>query len=112
MVDRSFLARFLACDVLEDVRQWMLALLHGAMTPSERSEERDRWFRAAASLVSGELWMRARKLHIIAAGLVGAMPAAPDTSTARGCVAAAMMLCPGRKPPSVHTRYRIACMTL
>lgn len=55
---------------------------------------------------------RARKLHIIAAGLVGAMPAAPDTSTARGCVAAAMMLCPGRKPPSVHTLYRIACMTL
>lgn len=56
MVDRSFLARFLACDVPEVVRQWMLALLPGAMTSIERSEERDRWFRAAASLVSGEPW--------------------------------------------------------
>lgn len=112
MIDRSFLDRFLACDAPEDVRRWVLALVHEAMSPTERREERDRWFRAAAALVPGEPWTRARRLQLIALDLRGAIPAAPDTSTARGCVAAALLLCPGLKPPAVHTLYRIACMAI
>ncbi len=112
MLDRSFLDRFLACDVPEDVRRWVVALLHERMSPSERREERNRWFRAAAALVPGDPWTRARRLHLIAIDLRTALPAAPDTSTARGCVAAALWLSPSRKPPAVHTLYRIACMTL
>jgi hypothetical protein len=112
VVDREFLDRFLACDVPEDVRRWVLALVHGAMSPSERREERDRWFRAAAALVPGEPWTRARRLHMFAADLRGELPADPDTSTARGCVAAALLVCPGHRAPAVHTLYRIACNSL
>jgi len=109
MLDRSFLSRFLVCDVPEDVRRWVVALAHEAMTPAERRDERDRWLRAAAALVPGEPWTRARRLHAIGLEVRAALPAAPDTSTARGCVGAALLLCPHRRPPSVHTLYRIAC---
>ncbi|MDQ3366649.1 MAG: hypothetical protein M3680_14590 [Myxococcota bacterium] len=111
MIDRAFLARFLSCgDVPEDLRQWVVAIVHERMSPSERREERDRWFRAAAALIAGEPWTRARRLHRIALDLRGSIPAAPDTSTVRGCTAAALLLCPGYRVPAVHTLYRIACM--
>lgn len=106
MLDRSFLARFLACDVPEDVRRWVLTLMHEAMSPSERKAERDRWFRAGAALVPGESWTRARRLHQMAREMRGAIPAAPDTRTARGCVAAALLACVG-PVPSLKTIGRI-----
>lgn len=108
MVDREYLARLLAGDVSEDVRRWVIAIVYERMTPSERRDERDRWLRAAGALVAGEPWTRARKLHAIALDL-GRSPiqAEPNTSTARGCVAAALLLCPNREPPAVHTLYRV-----
>ncbi len=113
MIDRDYLRRFLEVpDVPDDVRRWVIAIVHEAMPPSERREERDRLIRAAAALVPGEPWTRARRLHLLAHDLIGRIPAAPDTTTARGCVAAALLLSPGCRPPSVHTIYRIACMTL
>lgn len=110
MLDRAFLDRFLAAPLDADVRGWALGLILGSMPPAERREERDRLIRSAAALIPGPPWTRARRLHGIARQLVGALPAAPDTSTARGCIAAAMLLSPGRSAPCVDTIYRvIAC---
>ena len=106
MLDRAFLARLLAAPLDADVRAWVLSLVTGSMTPAERREERDRWIRAAGALVPGPAWTRARKLHAIAVELARALPTMDDTTTARGCVAAALLACPGGAP-SVKTIGRI-----
>src|SRR6185312_14623292 len=102
MLDRAYLARLLAAPLDADVRAWVLSLVVASMTPSERREERDRWIRAAAALVPGAAWTRARRLHAIAAELARALPVAFDANTARGCMAAALLACPGGTP-SVKT---------
>ncbi len=106
MLDRAYLARLLAAPLDADVRAWVLSLVVATMTPRERREDRDRGIRAAAALVPGVAWTRARRIHALAAELARSLPTVPDTLTARGCVAAALLVCPGRAP-SVKTIGRI-----
>lgn len=106
MLDRALLDRFLAAPLDADVRGWALELVLRSMSPSERREERDRMLRAAAALVPGPTWTRARRVHAIARDVATALPASPDTSTVRGCIAAALLLNPGHVP-SVKQLSRI-----
>lgn len=106
MLDRSFLDRFLAAPLDADIRAWALALMFESLSPNERRHERDRWIRAAAALVPGRAWTRARRLHAMATELARAMPARPELGTARGCLVQALLVCPGRIP-SLKTFGRI-----
>ena len=98
MLDRAYLARLMDAPLDSDLRGWLLAVVVGAMTPTERRDERDRWIRAAAALVPGAAWTRARRLRAMAVEIARALPAHPDVGTARGCVAMALLVCPGRTP--------------
>lgn len=93
-------------DVPADVRRWVTGLVLDAMTPSERRAERDRWLRAAGALVTGAPWSRARALHELAIELASALPVDPEPSTARGAIAMALLVTPGRVP-SLKTIGRV-----
>lgn len=98
MLDYALLHRFLSAPLDPDVKAWALGCIIAQLTPAERRAERDRWIRTAGALVPGAGWTRARALHGLAGELAAALPAMPDVSTARGCVAAALLIAPGRMP--------------
>lgn len=102
----ALLERLRRPDVPGDVRRWVIGLVVDAMKPSQRRDERDRWLRAAGALVAGAPWTRARQLHALALELSRALPVDPEPLTARGCVAAALLACPG-PVPSLKTIGRV-----
>ena len=97
MLDRAYLARLLAAPLDADVHAWVLSRsCVGAMTPSERREDRDGWIRAAAALVPAScVGARAAASPARRSSSRSCDPAeVPDTPTARGCVAAALLVSP------------------
>ncbi len=108
MLDSFLLRRFVEhSEALPgDVRAWALDRLLASVSATDIREERDRLIRAAAALVPGAPWTRARRLHGIAREVSRALPAVPVLDSPRGYVAAAMLLQPGRIP-CVKTIARI-----
>lgn len=108
MLDPDLMRRFIehSHQLPPDVRAWAMGRVVDSLPPTERRNERNRLLRAAAALVPGRPWTRARRLHGIAKELLRAIPVAPDIDTARGCVAAALAIYPGHVP-SVKQLYRI-----
>jgi hypothetical protein len=76
--------------------------------PAARRAERDRLLRRAAKLLPpAPPWTKAEQLRAMALAASRALPAAPDESTPRGCVASALLIYAGRRPPSARQVYRV-----
>lgn len=80
-----------------------------ALRPAaSRRAERDRLLREAAELLPGSTWSKARALHAEVKAVRQHIPVAPDLSTVRGRVAAALLVYPGKpdRPLSAHQIFR------
>jgi hypothetical protein len=109
LTDEAFLRRFLIarCSLPRDLAAWATAKLLDALPPARRIAERDRLLRAAAAhLAAAPRWTKARQIRAEAAAARRALPAEPDLRTLRGCVAAAMLVYPG-KILSVRQLHRV-----
>lgn len=112
--DEAFLRRFLlaAPAMPPDVAAWAKSMLLDSLPPARRIVERDRLLRAAAALLpAAPPWTKARQLHDVALAVSRALPADPDLTTSRGCVAAALLLRPGKEVPTVRHLYRVLLAT-
>lgn len=97
--DEAFLSRFMASAsaLPPDVAAWAEGKLIATLPPSRRRAARDRLLREAAALLpAAPTKTKARLIRAQALQLRRALPARPDRSTPRGCVAAAMLLDLGR----------------
>lgn len=86
---------------------WATQRLIDTLPRAQRIGVRDRLLREAASLLpAAQSWTKAKAIREAACALRRALPAHPDTSTATGCVAASMLVWPG-KILSVKQTHRV-----
>lgn len=88
-----------------DLLAWATAALAAGLDARARRAERDRLLVAAAALLDGPPWTRARALAREMNVARRAPLARADTSTVGGCVVAALQL--DRRPLSESQLYRI-----